>query len=94
MSLFFEGLPGLQSGVSMGGVDLVGAHSPPRLYLRRSRRLSMSHWRRHGQIGLGVHRRTRVFVLRGVRRVGRVPVGRMVVWTGLRLEDSPVLGGL
>lgn len=93
MGLFFQGRPGLQSYLPVGGVDLVGTHSPSWLYLRRSRRFGGCHWGRDGQIGLRVHSRARVLVLRSGGRVGCLAVGRVVAWAGVGLGNSPLLGG-
>lgn len=93
MGLFLQGLPGLQSCFPVGGMDLVGTHSPSWLYLWRSGEFGSGHWGSDGQIGLRVNSRARVLVLRGGERVGCLAMGRMVAWAGLRLGNSPLLGG-
>lgn len=77
----------------MGSIDLVGTDPPSWLYLRRSREFGT--WGCHGQIGLRVHSRARVLVLRGGRSVGCFPMSRMMAGAGLGmglgLGNSPLL---
>ena len=93
LGLFFQGLPGLQSCLPVAGIDLVGTHSPSWLYLRRSSKFGSGCWGRDGHIGMRVHSRVRQLVLKSSGRIGRLAMGRMVAWAGLRLGNSPLLGG-
>lgn len=94
MGLFLQGLPGRPSGLPVGGMDLLGTHSPPRLHLGGSGAFGSRHWGREGQIWLRVDSGAGVLVLGDGQRVGCLAVGRMVGCTGLRIGSAPLLGGL